>query len=303
MNKTNTTLKCSTTHGLAIRAAAEFPEKLFKVHGDKIQLRDSAVYDGCMKPIDVACNVCQHEWSPIPSSLLQEKGCPECAKQKNNIGRTGLEVVGKQRQRRSTPEERHQAKLLYEELGNYTKVAEILGRGLSTILQWLSKDYKEKHNARSKAQTERDRANGYRKERAKTYLQTDNGKIRSQKGTHKRRALEYHCADIVFLPEHQDANHQGFVSYDIWDLVEPKDFPRFTFNGADDDVASRKIQQEKLSKISGEKYSLEHLIPLSRGGIHCPENFANRTLVLNIKKHNKRIKEDDELFCQRLFNI
>lgn len=77
----------------------------------------------------------------------------------------------------------------------------------------------------------------------------------------------------------------------------------FSFEGTEDAVKTRKKQQQVLEKISGEKYSLEHLIPLSRGGLHHPMNFANRALQLNIEKNNKRLAADDELFCKRLFDI
>ena len=29
-------------------------------------------------PIEVSCNVCGYEWSPIPNSLIEMKGCPKC---------------------------------------------------------------------------------------------------------------------------------------------------------------------------------------------------------------------------------
>lgn len=75
-----------------------------------------------------------------------------------------------------------------------------------------------------------------------------------------------------------------------------------SFAGAEEDVAKRKKQQIGLTKISGETYSLEHLVPLSQGGLHCPENFANRALTLNIQKGAKRLPKDDALFVKRLFN-
>ena len=76
-----------------------------------------------------------------------------------------------------------------------------------------------------------------------------------------------------------------------------------SFEGTEENVAIRKKQQIGLEKISGEKYSLEHLVTLSQGGLHCPENFANRSLQLNIQKNNKRLQQDEALFCKRLFDI
>ena len=121
---------------------------------------------------------------------------------------------------------------------------------------------------------------------------------------HKRRALEYHCFGNAYIPDHPDANPEGWVEYDLSDLITTAaDREEMSFVGADEDVKKRAEQQQKLERISGEKYSLEHLIPLSRGGTHQPENFANRALTLNLQKNNKRLQADDELFAKRLFNI
>ena len=78
---------------------------------------------------------------------------------------------------------------------------------------------------------------------------------------------------------------------------------RGAFTGADEAVAFRKKQQEKFKKFSGIDWSLDHLVALSRGGIHHPLNFANIPLADNKAKGNKRLQKDDELFCKRLFGI
>ena len=77
----------------------------------------------------------------------------------------------------------------------------------------------------------------------------------------------------------------------------------FSFEGADEAVAFRKTQQDKFKKFSGIDWSLDHLVPLSRGGIHHPLNFANIPLADNSAKGNKRLQKDDALFCKRLFDI
>lgn len=48
-------------------------------------------YTGMLNPIECKCVICGREWSPIPSSLLQGSGCPDCAKKR--IAEKGKEVL------------------------------------------------------------------------------------------------------------------------------------------------------------------------------------------------------------------
>ena len=113
---------------------------------------------------------------------------------------------------------------------------------------------------------------------------------------HQRRGLEYHAIDEVLI----DGVWHSYDCYQYIETAEDKEF--WSFAGADEDVAKRKQQQIKLAAIAGEPYSLEHLVPLSRGGIHHPFNFANRALALNLQKNKSILSKDVELFCARLFN-
>ena len=67
-----------STHPQAVRAAAEFENKLFAVQGNKITAADDAEYINNRTHINVVCQVCSHEWAPRPDSLLEGKGCPKC---------------------------------------------------------------------------------------------------------------------------------------------------------------------------------------------------------------------------------
>jgi len=76
-----------------------------------------------------------------------------------------------------------------------------------------------------------------------------------------------------------------------------------SFEGAEAAWTQKQKQCKRLEKISGIKWSVDHLVPLSRGGIHAPENFKLVPLADNLAKHNKVISEDYALFAKRLFSI
>ena len=209
--------------------------------------------------------------------------------------------AGKTRSPRATKEEKELAAKLRAEGRSYLEIARQLGRGDSTILRWLDPEQREK-SRQSCAKWNSENREQHRANNRRYSKEFEHGRANKRKRDHKRRSLEYHAADVVFLPDHPDGDSQGFVAYDCYDLITTdEDRTLWSFPGADEDVAKRTTQQKGLEKISGEKYSLEHLIPLSRNGIHHPMNFVNRALKLNIQKGNKMLKEDMELFCKRLF--
>lgn len=229
----------------------------------------------------------------VESTGCQCKGCDSEKK---------VESAGTKRAPRATKEEKDLAvKLKLEGLG-VTEISRRLRRSQKTISRWM--DPKQAEYSRQCSANWRSKNRERAAASVLRWNQFEHGKMSGTKSRHKRRGIEYHCIDVVFLPDHPDADPEGFVSYNIWDLVKhDKDSQEMmSFDGANEDVAKRKQQQIGLARISGEAYSLEHLVPLSQGGLHCPENFANRALTLNVQKGAKRLEKDDALFVKRLFN-
>ena len=231
----------------------------------------------------------------IDCSQCQCKGCE---------AESRASSAGFWRATRGTKDEKDlAAKLKLEGIG-VTEISRRLGRSQATISKWLDPKQVERQrqldHVRYRDPEVRERTSATKRR----YRQFEHSKMDQAKRQHKRRGIEYHCIDVVFLPDHPEADSQGFVSYNIWDLVKVDTNAQemMSFAGANEDVAKRKQQQIGLTKISGETYSLEHLVPLSQGGVHCPENFANRALTLNLQKGAKRLPEDDALFVKRLFN-
>lgn len=283
-------MKCSNPNTQAQQAAAKFPQRLKEVHEGRIVLRDDAVYKGCEKHIEVKCTVCAHEWNPAPKNLVNDgKGCPQCFKHRKKA----KSKAGELRAKNSTPEERQRAQELRSTGLTLAQIADIMDRSFSSIRYWCDQEQHEKRHATSKqwVRENRDTHN----QMVKEYAQTEMGSMVMATSAHQRRGLEYHAIDSVLI----DGVWHDYDCYQYITTAEDKEL--WSFTGADEDVAKRKKQQIKLAKISGESYSLEHLVPLSRGGLHAPENFANRALALNLQKNNSIWSKDLELFAARLF--
>ncbi len=224
------------------------------------------------------------------------KGC-KCPKCRNNHhkGTCGVKTY-----RRATKDDKAKAKELLDKGLSYKVVSKMTGWNNATIRQWFDLDYKARHTERCKEHKQK--RHEVIKRGQRNYHKTENGKTAVKKGREKRNQRKLHAEDYILIHNHPDADYQGFVEDAVYDYITPEDYEFWSFDGAEADVEKRKKQQKTLSKISGEPYSLEHLIPLSKGGIHHPMNFVNRALELNLQKNGKLTKEDCELFCNRLFN-
>ena len=221
-------------------------------------------------------------------------GCRNCQSDKNKNNRRTFSYASVETKAKAA--EMHAKGMTYKDIGSELNIA------ASTVCRWLDKEVRgrshKRNNIWKKENYELNLA-GQKAHRARPKRIADNAEAR-----HKRRAVEYHCLGNAYIPDHPDANAEGWVEFDLSDLITTKtDKEEMSFVGADEAVKQRAIQQQKLERISGEKYSLEHLIPLSRGGTHQPENFANRALKLNLEKNNKRLISDDELFAKRVFGL
>ena len=285
-------LKCGSTDPRAIRKAKELPQRLQEVHEGRIVFADDAVNLNNDKPIAVVCTVCGHKWNPRARSILVNgHGCPECKRIKAS------KSAGNRRCRRASEAEKELSRRMRGAGLTYRAIAHLLGRDKSLIQCWCCPEAREKQRKRASANNAINKASGHQAKLERAYRQTAHGKAVRQKKDQKRRSLKYHAHDTILV----DGIWHEVDMYDY--ITTAKDRELWSFAGADTDVALRKEQQIKLEAISGEVYSLEHLIPLSRGGIHHPYNFANRALALNVQKGNRLLAADTKLFCKRLFNI
>lgn len=287
-------IRCASTNPKAIRAAEAFPAKLFAVHGDRIKIRSTAVYWGNGtgpssrgKGIDVRCSVCGHEWSPLPNHLLKGHGCPACANQNK------VESAGKRRCPPATAAEKARAIELKSTGMALAAVAhQLLDEGLSpqirgdaTILRWTNLDQLEKQRQRSAKRRqdpekwERDKANTRRWSK-----EFDHGKASHR--THAARRRKLKRGEREWL---EDSGQWATI------LDAPKSF---------DDLNKEQqvyIECERLTKETGIKHHVDHIMPLSLGGDHVWWNLQILTAEENLGKNNKFRPQDQELYAQRLF--
>ena len=295
--KTTDIIPCSSTHRNTMRVAKELPARLKEISANTIRIVEGAVYHGSQKKINVVCMKCGHKWASMPSNLINHgTGCPECKRQKS------IKSAGTRRAKRADTSTKQKAAELRALGWTYSAIATEVGFVAKTVMMWLDEEHRQKNIKAAREYNNKTRGSEHRRQGKAEYYQTPQGKATSRKGKHKRRSLQYHAVDAIYVGIHPDADHQGFVEVDMWSYITPKDYDFWSFEGADEDVAKRAKQQVGLEKISGEKYSLEHLVPLSKGGLHHPLNFANRALALNTQKNNQMLKEDVRLFATRLFN-
>ena len=107
----------------------------------------------------------------------------------------------------------------------------------------------------------------------------------------------------AYIPDHPDANGEGWVEFDLSEQYLPREGDLLEFDGAYDECIKLAEQRLRMQELTGIAYEIDHLVPFAAGGVHHPANLCIRTAESNWRKHDKRYVKDDELFCKRIFNI
>lgn len=305
MTTTIQTIACGSTHPQVIRAAKEFPAKLFAVHGDKIVIRETAVYFGNGttpaskgKGIDVSCSECGHEWSPNANGLLNGQGCPECRRQKN------INSAGTRRTPPATREEKQRAiELKATGMTRDAVRQQLFDEGLSpqlrggkTINRWTNPEQAEKHRQYNAKWCEENREQA-RANARRYFKEFDHGRANRRANSSKRRALEWEALFPVLI----DGEWHEVNMYDYLETWEDREL--FVSFADCETYASMQATAKELAEIHGEQFDIDHLVPLSRGGLHCKDNFKIVPASHNRSKNNRLVPEDGALFCKRIFNI
>lgn len=292
-------MPCDCKRKNAVKNGKAFPKRLLEAHGGKIAINASAVYQNVGShnggsTIEIKCTVCNHEWEASAHNLVNKKhGCPKCANQRVS------DNAGKTRSPRATAEEKAYAQFLRnEKKWSYRAIGNFLGgRGSRTIQRWCDPEKAEEQRIRN-AEWLKENAERHRAACRRYFTEFEHGREIMRAGYSKRRALKHHA---IFTVEVDGVFHE----VNMWEHIkeDKSGMSLFTDPNANDAWKDYSTRAEKLGKIAGVKYHVDHLVPLSRGGEHCPENFALKPASENLSKNNKVIHEDYALFAKRIFNI
>lgn len=215
------------------------------------------------KPLWLVCSI-HGRYEVTPNSFLKQSkgsGCAQCQAQKKS------DSAGKVRQPRASESKKNEARKLYAELGNYREVARIVGRSAWTIQRWCDLERAEKgrlYNAKwRETNREQSRANT-------TRYQTDflHGRVNRAKAKAMRRG------------DYREYDDAGNIIYQEWETYTPEDELQLK-------QIEARLKELNDSNYMGIKWSLEHLLPLSKGGEHSPYNLSITPLEDNISKNDK----------------
>tara|TARA_R110002012_G_scaffold307077_1_gene512366 strand:+ start:673 stop:1575 length:903 start_codon:yes stop_codon:yes gene_type:complete len=247
------------------------------------------IWKGATIPLKALCLVCSHEWDTRASNIQQGVGCPECAKKRHS------NLAGIKRIKPSTQGERDKAKELREQGLSYLKIANELNRSSSGIQRWLNPEYKAMQTRVTKKCREGYKKSGHMKKINASYKNSEHGKAMNKGATSKRRLLKTNSPEEVLLDGiWYEVDMKA--TYKIWgELLLPYD----------DQQAINELYRtcDLRTKRTGIMHHLDHIQPLSKGGVHLPINLQIITAEENLRKGTTFRNEDQELLASRYFNI
>jgi len=282
-----------------VKAAAEFPAKLFAVHGDKIQVRETAVYCGNGTKeasrkfgIDVICTICSCEWSPTANNLLKGQGCPDCGQRARSAAASASALVRKCPP--ATPEEKARAALLHSEGLTYAAIGQMLGRPGGTVRRWLNPQVAEKERTRSAERLLDPEARKRKYQSISRYRSlTDTGRSISRATCASRRLLHTNTPEYVFL----DGTWQEVDRRETWRI-----FGQYLLPPAERKaIQELYLEAQYLTETTGIEHHVDHIQPLSKGGEHMMFNLQIITAEENLSKGGNFREEDQIELARRLF--
>ena len=213
--------------------------------------------------------------------------------------------TGKVRRSKATKEEIQQAIDLYKELGNKTEVGRRMGRSRDFVRKCLDPAIKQRVAEQSYARYQSPEVKQRAKETYAIRYQTEHGKQSKRQADAKRRALGYEAIFPVFIGENQELEmtncYEGKHLKGGKGITSFEESLYFLDQQSVEDYAKLRAVADQMEIEYGEKFAIDHLIPLSRGGLHHSSNFHIKTDEANSKKNNKRIVEDDKQFALTIF--
>lgn len=267
----------------------EFYAKYVSLRYQHISVPTNQEWKGADQRLKHVCE--KHgEYETRPNLVTTKRngcGCDGC-------GHENQKATKGSRLRSSTPAEKLKAKELYEIHQNYCKVGTLLGRPRQTIMQWLNPKYCKQHYERSVRKSKIDTASGKKQQQRREYLQTEQGKCNAKIHHAKRRLQKTNSPEEVFL-DGQWHEVDMEATYNIWgEVLLPYD----------ERQAINEIYKtcDLRTKRTGIEHHVDHIQPISKGGLHLAINLQVLTAEENQKKHNTYRIEDQALLASRYLN-
>ena len=306
-NTTIQTIACGSTHPKAIKAAQEFPAKLFAVHGDNIRIRDTAVYFGTGtskgskgKGIDVSCATCGHDWSPRVNNLLNGQGCPQCALKRQ--AEMIVASAGKRRCPPTTREERARALELRAAGMSFDAVRQQLFdeglssqlRSIGTIYLWANPEKAEENRQRSAKRYQDPVKREQKNANMRRYISDfDHGRAGSRARSANYRLLKQNTPEVVFL----DGEWHEVDRRETWRVFGEVLLPAKERK----EIQELYLEAQYLTETTGVEHHVDHIQPLSKGGEHLMYNLQILTAEENLSKGGNFREEDQIELARRLF--
>ncbi|MDC0277603.1 HNH endonuclease [bacterium] len=244
-------------------------------------VEDGQEYQGVKKPLWLVCPT-HGGFQVISENFLTEthgNGCAKCSQEAQVLSKRS------KRKRLSNEAEKQKARELYADSQNYSLVAKLLNRSLSTIQSWCDPKQAQKHRDRSigKSTSLTDEAKEWRRARAREFSRTPEGRVyfnsrQALRRKRKRGEVEW-CDEIAGLVNLLPVKATGS------ELTKEQAYY---------------IECERLTKETGVQHHVDHIWPLSQGGPHVFYNLQVLTAEENLKKGGKYRPEDKALYAMRI---
>lgn len=187
---------------------------------------------------------------------------------------------GKRRNKRATPQEKENAIHRYYECNNYSQVAREFNRTVFAIRSWVRPEVRQMNIEKAELWNE---ANPGRRKELDARHYSLNGYL--------QRIQEFPESVLV---DGEWCETDPTITYDYYREVLYTD-EMITA------ITNLYTESRTLTKETGIKHEIDHIIPLSKGGEHLPFNLQVITESENQQKNNTLRDEDKKLICRRLF--
>lgn len=204
-------------------------------------------------------------WEARPSSILQGRGCPACKHQ------AARDSWGKVRKPRASEAEKQKARDLRAQGLTQQQIADQLGRSLFSIQRWCDPEQAERHRLKN-AEYQEENRKAINASNRRWAQQTPHGRANHSTANAMRRG------------EYRTYDDEGNLTYQEWERLGPKD------QAALEAIEARLAELNRTNYMDTQ-WSLEHLLPLSKGGEHAPWNLSITPLADNISKGDKLVPE------------